>query len=537
MRRTVGSLCLLSFMLGLGFAGWYAYVVLAPFFRGAEVRQFWGEGYDSPEGPVGLNTASLAEQVALSGLNQSAEPLLRGAVKGTRPHVVQRAWEALPQLGETWMTYKTPVSGTTNIEWIAVADAGGKVVASYPDGLFDQMSSVRTPTSTGWYGALRAYKRPPSRIEVIQIPKPGNPEVSLGSMAIARRSYEMIAVIPPKAAVTSTDLSMTTTLILSACGFLLGAILLPIWVAMDADWRGMRGGAWAVLVVVTGLIGLAAYLIARLAPPKACPNCGEMIHSGYKRCPACGVTLLVKCPQCGRKLGPGWQYCPRCTAEGEDDGVSVATTGQPEEAREPEAAESVRVRLEPESNGALPTVSHFALGVTVVDAATGGPIAGATVSIAGATAVEGRTGAKGYFEARTLLSGAYNVSASAPSYDLARIQVNVGQDEANSVRLALNPRLGAISGRVLERSTMHPVPGSRVFVDSARLERTTIADSDGVYVLGDIPPGPYTVCAEVDGYARQTRLAEVEAGQHATVGFALEAVQAAEQEENADAIQ
>ncbi len=525
MRRAVGVLCLLSFLAGLSFAGWYAHVVMAPFFRGAEVRKFCGNYYNSEEGPVGLNPTAIAEQVAVSGLNRSAEPLLQGAVKGTRPYIVQRAWDALPQLVETWDTYKTPVSGTTNIEWAAVADAKGKVVASFPDGLFDETSSVRTPTSAAWYGALKAYKRPPSRIEVIEIHKPGNPSVLLGSLAIARRSYETIAVIPPRAAVDS-DLSMTTTLILSACGFLLGAILLPFWVAMDADWRGMRGGAWAVLVVVTGAIGLAAYLIARLAPPRACPNCGEMIYSGYKRCPACGVTLMVKCPQCGRKLGPGWQYCPRCSGELPDE---------PEPQPEPEGEPAQKIEAEPEE--ALPKASCFALGVYVVDSLTGAPIAGAAVSIVGASNVEGKTSEKGYFEARTLLSGTYSVSASAQAYDQARVEVEVGQEGSDSVRLGLSPRPGAISGRVVDRSSSQPIGDARVFLDSARVERAVAADADGAYLLADIPPGPYTVCAEVEGYVRQTRLAEVEAGQHATVSFTLDAAEATDQEETADAIQ
>lgn len=523
MRRIVGWLCLASFMCALVFAGYYAYGVMAPFFQGGEVR-YYGDRYTD-------DAVRFAEQLWKSGVNESAAPLLRGFVTGVKPTAVGRSWDALPQLVETWDTLTTSSDSATDIAWAAVADKDGRVVASYPKELAKSFGRVRSRTAAaGWYGAMG--KRLPGVVHVFSISKPGMSSPS-GSLAISWRPTARVAVIPYESIVflRSSTLSLFDVILLSGCSLLLCAILLPFWVAMDADWRGMRGGAWAVLVVVTGMIGFAAYLIARLAPPKQCPNCGEMVQSGYRRCPACGVSLLAKCPKCGRKLKPGWQYCPRCTAEQHEE------PAQPEYPQPAEPAEPIRVSAQPQIDDALPSVSRYALEVVVRDAATGAPIVDATVSIVGATTVEGRTGKEGRFEAKALLSDTYAVSVSARGYEPAESRAEVGRDERFSLQLALKARTGTICGRVLDRVSLQPVPGARVFLDSARLERSAISDQDGVFALTDIPPGPYTVCVEADAYARQTRLAEVDPGRPVTVGFALEVEHGSEAKENADAVQ
>lgn len=512
-------LCFLLFLAGLGSAGGYAYFVMTPFFNGAEVRYYSAE-----------DSWDVVQQLAANGVNQADSALLRGYAIGSDHYRAFRAWEALPQLIDMWTTPKVSQAPLNSIIWVAVADKSGKVVATYPPGIARSFGRVQQPTDEGWRGAAGPGLATNVGLQVTEIYKDSN--TSIGSLTAAYTRIGWVAVIPQ--GLGTSQESLVDLLLFSACSFLLCAIFLPIWVAMDADWRGMRGGAWAVLVVITGVIGFAAYLIARLAPPKQCPNCHEMVQSGYKRCPACGVSLLAKCPKCGRKMGPGWQYCPRCAGERQEEDAPSVPPEQPRKPQEREVVEPVSVRLEPDAGDALPVVSHFVLGVNVADAGTGAPIGGAIVVIDGVSRVEGRTGEKGYFEARTLLAGAYTVSASARNYEPAETRVEIGAEERGSVRLALNPQPGAISGRVLDRASAQPIPGARVFIDSTRLERAATTDREGVFVLGDIPPGPYTVCAEMEGYARQTRLAEVVPGEHATIGFALESIK---QEENANADQ
>lgn len=68
-------------------------------------------------------------------------------------------------------------------------------------------------------------------------------------------------------------------------------IAILVWVARDAKSRGMDNAVlWMILVVLTGLIGLIVYLLARtqgnLIP---CPNCHNKRLQVSVRCPHCGA--------------------------------------------------------------------------------------------------------------------------------------------------------------------------------------------------------------------------------------------------------
>jgi tryptophan-rich sensory protein len=67
-------------------------------------------------------------------------------------------------------------------------------------------------------------------------------------------------------------------------------IALLVWVARDAKARGLDNSViWMVLVLITGLLGLIIYLLAR---PKgnliACPHCGNKRMEASAKCPHCG---------------------------------------------------------------------------------------------------------------------------------------------------------------------------------------------------------------------------------------------------------
>ena len=99
-------------------------------------------------------------------------------------------------------------------------------------------------------------------------------------------------------------------------GFLI-ALLIAIWVATDANKRGMNGVAWAIGVFFLCIVFLPIYLIVRkplLAqqpygyppppgsqppynppPPTAgqhfCANCGSPVQPGVKFCATCGKPV------------------------------------------------------------------------------------------------------------------------------------------------------------------------------------------------------------------------------------------------------
>jgi hypothetical protein len=95
-------------------------------------------------------------------------------------------------------------------------------------------------------------------------------------------------------------------------------LLLPTWVFVDARGRGVRRAAlYAFLTVLSAVIGLVVYLIARPEDPRTlpCPGCGREVDGGAF-CPHCGRDLSAAyCAACRYPLKPDWVYCPACRAE------------------------------------------------------------------------------------------------------------------------------------------------------------------------------------------------------------------------------
>jgi hypothetical protein len=104
----------------------------------------------------------------------------------------------------------------------------------------------------------------------------------------------------------------------AALAFLFLWILLPTWVYVDASERRVRR-AWlfAFLTVLSSLVGLVVYLIARPEEGRAlvCPDCAREVNGGAF-CPHCGRDLSSSfCATCRYPLKPDWAFCPSCRTE------------------------------------------------------------------------------------------------------------------------------------------------------------------------------------------------------------------------------
>ena len=95
-------------------------------------------------------------------------------------------------------------------------------------------------------------------------------------------------------------------------------VLLPTWIYVDARERGVRRAPlFAFLTVISSLVGLVVYLIARPEQPHrlACPGCAREVNGGAF-CPHCGRDLSSSfCPTCRYPLKPDWAFCPACRTE------------------------------------------------------------------------------------------------------------------------------------------------------------------------------------------------------------------------------
>jgi predicted amidophosphoribosyltransferase len=78
-----------------------------------------------------------------------------------------------------------------------------------------------------------------------------------------------------------------------------------------------RAWLFAFLTVISSLVGLVVYLIARPEDGKTltCPGCGREVNGGAF-CPHCGRDLSAAfCATCRYPLKPEWAFCPSCRTE------------------------------------------------------------------------------------------------------------------------------------------------------------------------------------------------------------------------------
>jgi alpha-L-arabinofuranosidase len=164
---------------------------------------------------------------------------------------------------------------------------------------------------------------------------------------------------------------------------------------------------------------------------------------------------------------------------------------------------------------AAPAPPPGTLSGTVTDSLTGEGISGATISDDAGTS---STDDNGGYTQNDVASGAYTVTASAPGYVTQSVPASVTVDTTTTLNFSLVPELGAIIGTVLDSLTGEGIPGATVADDAG----ASTTDANGIYVLGALPEGGYTITASAPGYqGTQIMTAEVAPGATTTSDFSL----------------
>lgn len=496
IKRIVGLLCVAALVV----SGVHLALMMEPVFKGGRVVRYY----------VG-NINSIAYEAETADINKiDTAALVRMTNEAARKEVYS-GWAAAGPLLFDGIPTKIPPQYVL----LTVLIKDNRVIATYPAELADHIPSS-VDSADDWYGSLQAVAQAYLDGQVVteawgvhndsgqQVGQlialwPESNEQVLGIPIASRYSSPWYIEYPNNT--RAVDPVLRVRVLVGLLSFLL---LLPLWVGFDASWRGMRPWVWGLLTLVTGLIGLLAYLIARLAPPRPCPNCGEPVLAKFKRCPVCGVALLPpRCPVCRTRLKPAWQHCPVCAE------------GQPEEHR-------VEIRV-PLAQVPQPVDAEAsAVRIMAQDADTHKMVQDAQVSIEGPTLLQGRTNLTGVFDARRLKSGSYTVAAVKDGYETAQASFNAGEGGFEVIEVIMKPLPGGISGRVMSHDSSQAVAGARVFLDTLRVDRGSTTDARGVYLLTDVPAGPYTVRVESEGFSGQSKLVQVNQGAGVALDFALE---------------
>jgi len=144
----------------------------------------------------------------------------------------------------------------------------------------------------------------------------------------------------------------------------------------------------------------------------------------------------------------------------------------------------------------------------VTDLVSGNPIANAIVIACADSIPAGRalTNREGEYLIEGLEPGRYQVTARAqgyiPGHYPAPVVVEAGKiTRGINFRLRqIQPRTGAISGRVVDRITNEPIKNAVVFVHNGNSRRRTRTDREGFYIIRGLQPGRYRVSAKARRY-------------------------------------
>lgn len=553
-KFVVGWICFLSIVFVFLSLGLWAYITAAPFLHGARIDFL-------PFAEPG----SIRSMSAGGAMRYSDVTLERFVAGRVQPQRMLNGTDAIPDALEQGFlrslpTGMPPASGYRRAAAVVVMDMQGRVVdatpkriigLSFPVGIEAGVMGVSAGPNVSTFHLDMIYAPAWTRVfeNAVRRHAPNASDTrlflvrdsrkkNLGYLAISQNGDRRVLVPASDGYITPRWLSDLARpfgapefrdLPWRVVGaFLLYLVLLPLWVALDAGWRGTRPYAWGLLIALTNLIGLAAYLLGRPKAPGLCRNCGERVLSKYVRCPGCGVSLLPKCPKCGVRMRPGWQFCPVCR-DAPATPVEPAEPTEQETVRQP-VEEPVRKPMEQKvAEPTKPAVEPIripetgSLEIIVTDASTRSAAPSASISLSGPSPREGMTNARGVFEARKLEPGSYTATASKPGHATATSEIEIYEGEHETVRLGIMPLSAAIWGQVLDGVSRRPIVGASVYLDTTRIDRYVTTGQDGEFELAGIPSGPYTVGVEAEGYSPQTRLVELSPGEDAEMGFALTA--------------
>jgi protocatechuate 3,4-dioxygenase beta subunit len=149
-----------------------------------------------------------------------------------------------------------------------------------------------------------------------------------------------------------------------------------------------------------------------------------------------------------------------------------------------------------------------AISGRVVNRRTGAPVKGAVVAATdGRFRLRTRSDARGRYLLRGLKPGKYKVIADARGYArevYPRPVPVIAGEVTKDIDFALTPkpRLGAITGRVVDARTREPIAGALVVARGGNGGRA-LTDRRGVYTIR-LHPGAYRVVARARGYTPKT---------------------------------
>lgn len=167
------------------------------------------------------------------------------------------------------------------------------------------------------------------------------------------------------------------------------------------------------------------------------------------------------------------------------------------------------IAAEPQLNAVPGSISG-----TVVDAVSGAPLQGVSLSLSGAATATATTDASGAFSLAGLSSGDYTLAFSKSAYAGVSKTLNLGLGQSaqlGAVAMVQSPTIGVIKGRV-SGADGQPIAGASVLLSGA-VNAVSVTDVAGNYEFPNVPAGVLQLQVVKTGYVMVSAAATVVAGQ------------------------
>ena len=168
------------------------------------------------------------------------------------------------------------------------------------------------------------------------------------------------------------------------------------------------------------------------------------------------------------------------------------------------------------------TVENGTISGFVYDQVTSQPIQGAAVTIVEANKTV-YTDANGFFQAQ-VPAGTYTLNVTASGYYPYTTSVSVGENETVVVNIYLTPKgYGTVKGYVIDASTLQPIQNALVVIDK-NVNLSAVTDSNGFYMIANVPAGMHTIEAYAQGYTRGEANFTIAPNQTLVINFTLTSI-------------
>lgn len=186
---------------------------------------------------------------------------------------------------------------------------------------------------------------------------------------------------------------------------------------------------------------------------------------------------------------------------------------------------AVALRALSAERGSAPALLGSVIGI-VLDQASGTPLQGATLMLAGAGNATAQSAQDGRFKLDNLQGGAYTLQVQKPGYTTydKTLSLTAGQTlDLGNIALSQSVTAGIVRGRVTVAATGLPLASAKVSLTGAA-SLNAVTDSNGQFEFTNVPPGVISASATAPSYVSASGSATLAAGQTILFSPALYAV-------------